>query len=91
MSGLKVNFRNNFCEIDTEGINSATPDQKVKRMRASILLVGPLLARFGKVKMAHPGGCFIGARPIDTRFNAFMELGAQITTTEDYHEITVKN
>ena len=88
--GAKTKLKNNLCEIDTTHIDSYTPDTMVKNIRASILLVGPLLARFGKVKMAHPGGCFIGARPVDTHFDAFRELGATIKTSDDYHEITVK-
>ena len=51
----------------------------VEEMRASILLLGPLLARFGRVeKMRYPGGCSIGARPIDTHLAAFRDLGAKI-------------
>jgi len=77
--GAKVAFSNNVCEIDTTNLNSYEPDsKKVRNIRASILLLGPLLARFKKVRIAHPGGCFIGARPVGTHFKALAELGAEI-------------
>jgi UDP-N-acetylglucosamine 1-carboxyvinyltransferase len=50
----------------------------VNRMRSSILLVGPLLARFGYVKIPQPGGCIIGSRSIDTHLNAFRKMGVEI-------------
>ncbi len=49
-----------------------------RKLRASIVFIGPLLARFGKVSFPLPGGCLIGARPIDTHTDAFRQLGAQI-------------
>jgi UDP-N-acetylglucosamine 1-carboxyvinyltransferase len=57
----------------------------VKQLRASILLMGPLLARFRKVRMRHPGGCIIGRRATGTHFAALQALGVKtITTREDY-------
>ncbi len=50
----------------------------VNKMRSSILLVGPLLARFGHVKIPQPGGCLIGSRPIDAHINAFLKMGVKI-------------
>lgn len=50
----------------------------VKKMRSSILLIGPLLARFGFVKIPQPGGCVIGARPIDTHLKAFSKMGVGV-------------
>ncbi|MBI2010959.1 MAG: UDP-N-acetylglucosamine 1-carboxyvinyltransferase [Candidatus Colwellbacteria bacterium] len=52
------------------------------QMRSSVLLVGPLLARFGEVKINTPGGCHIGARPLDTHFDAFREIGATVAYDE---------
>src|SRR3989344_1259666 len=49
------------------------------RFRGAILLFGPLLARFHKVTLPQPGGCLIGARPIDTHLDAFSQLGVNIT------------
>lgn len=54
----------------------------VCRMRSSILLIGPLLSRFGEVKINTPGGCHIGARPLDTHFDAFREIGFTVAYDE---------
>lgn len=54
------------------------PYDLVKTMRASVLALGPLLARFGKAKVSLPGGCAIGTRPIDLHLKAFEELGAEV-------------
>ncbi|HKP46021.1 MAG TPA: UDP-N-acetylglucosamine 1-carboxyvinyltransferase, partial [Pyrinomonadaceae bacterium] len=54
------------------------PYELVRTMRASVLALGPLLARFGKAKVSLPGGCAIGTRPIDLHLKAFEELGAQV-------------
>ncbi len=55
------------------------PYELVKTMRASVLALGPLLARFGKAKVSLPGGCAIGTRPIDLHLTAFKALGAEVT------------
>lgn len=69
--------------VDATGINPDSLDQKlVAQMRSSILVMGPLLARFGKLSISHPGGCLIGARPIDTHLNALKELGVKIKVEE---------
>ncbi len=89
--GAKITFENHVCEIDTTKVNSWQPDErKVKNMRASILLAGPLLARFGKVELAHPGGCFIGARPIDLTVEGFEKLGATFTESEETYLFKTK-
>jgi len=54
------------------------PYELVRTMRASVLALGPLLARFGKAKVSLPGGCAIGTRPIDLHLAAFEKLGAQV-------------
>src|SRR5882757_120258 len=54
------------------------PYELVKTMRASVLALGPLLARFGKAKVSLPGGCAIGTRPIDLHLIAFEKLGAEV-------------
>lgn len=89
--GAKVNFVNNVCEIDTTNATKTTPDEKkVKHMRASILLAGPLLARFGRIELAHPGGCFIGARPIDVTVDSLEKLGVEFIETEDTYIFKAK-
>ena len=55
------------------------PYELVKTMRASVLALGPLLARFGQAKVSLPGGCAIGTRPIDLHLKAFEQLGATVT------------
>ena len=77
--GAKAELKNNICKIDTININTFEPNpSKVRKIRASVVLLGPLLARFGEVKVAQPGGCFIGARPITTHLESLKELGAKI-------------
>lgn len=66
------------------------PYELVKQMRASNLIMGPLLARTGKVKIAMPGGCAIGARPIDLHLKGFQALGAEIELEHGYVEALAK-
>ncbi|MDX6712534.1 MAG: UDP-N-acetylglucosamine 1-carboxyvinyltransferase, partial [Blastocatellia bacterium] len=54
------------------------PYELVKTMRASVLALGPLLARFGKARVSLPGGCAIGTRPIDLHLEGFKHLGAEV-------------
>ncbi len=69
--------------VDATDINPEKMDQKlVAQMRSSILTMGPLLARFGKLSIRHPGGCLIGARPIDTHLNGLRDLGVKIEVEE---------
>ena len=63
----------------------------VRKMRASICLLGPLLARFGKVEIAHPGGCVIGPRPVDLHLKGLKKLGAQIEVEHGYIVATATN
>lgn len=76
--GAKVNNLNNELEIDPQNINSVAPDEKlVKKLRGSVVLIGPLLARFGRAVFSQPGGCLIGARPIDDHLDVFAQLGVK--------------
>jgi UDP-N-acetylglucosamine 1-carboxyvinyltransferase len=78
-------------EIDNSNIiASEAPGELVRKMRASFLVMGPLLARFGQVKMSLPGGCAIGARPIDLHLKGFEALGAEILIGHNYIEATAK-
>lgn len=84
--GAKTTLTNNVCEIDSTNISSFVPDaRKVRNIRASILLLGPLLARFNEVVLDQPGGCFIGARPINTTLGGFEALGAVVHENDSYH------
>jgi UDP-N-acetylglucosamine 1-carboxyvinyltransferase len=72
--------------IDPRGIESQRLDPELcSRLRASILLAGPLLARFGNVALPPPGGDVIGRRRLDSHFLAFEKLGAEVTIGADYH------
>ena len=71
--------------------NPAAPYDLVKTMRASILALGPLLARFGKARVSLPGGCAIGARPVDLHIKGLEAMGATITIEGgDIHASAVK-
>lgn len=72
--------------IKCESINpKKIPYNIVGRFRGSILIVGPLLARFGKVEIMAPGGCLIGARPLDTHLDAFRQMGASVSVKDDQY------
>ena len=71
-------------------INTTLPYELVKKIRASFLIAGPLLARFGKVKIQMPGGCNIGIRPIDLHLKGFGLLGASISQEHGNITITTK-
>src|SRR5712672_785889 len=66
----------------------AAPYELVKTMRASVLVLGPLLARFGKARVSLPGGCAIGARPIDLHLAALAKMGAEVELAHGYVEAT---
>jgi len=72
-------------QIDTQRINSfVAPYDLVKTMRASILVLGPLLARFGRADVSLPGGCAIGSRPVDLHLKGMEAMGAEIEMTDGY-------
>lgn len=85
--GVKVTFDSKADEIhfDASRIEATeAPAELVRKMRASFLVMGPLLARKGEAKIALPGGCAIGSRPIDLHLKAFEALGCEIEITDDY-------
>ncbi|MCX6806776.1 MAG: UDP-N-acetylglucosamine 1-carboxyvinyltransferase [Candidatus Berkelbacteria bacterium] len=83
--GGKVEIRGKNTTIDCSAINSFSPkDSLVNSMRASVVVIGPLLARFKKVEISHPGGCLIGSRPIDTHIKAFKEMGVKVTEKNNH-------
>lgn len=76
-------------EIDARNMNSVVaPYDLVKTMRASILVLGPLLARFGKAEVSLPGGCAIGSRPVDLHLKGLEALGATIEVEQGYIRAT---
>jgi UDP-N-acetylglucosamine 1-carboxyvinyltransferase len=88
-SETKANYEENIIEIQSKNIIAEeAPYELVKKMRASILVMGPLLARMGKAKISLPGGCAIGARPINLHLKGFQALGAEIVEGHGYVEAT---
>jgi UDP-N-acetylglucosamine 1-carboxyvinyltransferase len=78
-------------EIDTSSINSTYIDPALaKSMRSSVVLTGPMLARFHKVVFPTPGGCVIGARPIDLFIDGYRKMGASVEEN-DFYDINVAN
>ena len=83
-SRITVNERMHI-EIDNAQINNFfAPYELVKTMRASILVLGPLLARYGKADVSLPGGCAIGSRPVNIHLQGLIAMGANITTDSGY-------
>ena len=77
--GVEAKFDNNSLELDTSNITSQhAPYEHVKKMRASVYVLGPLLARYGYAKVSMPGGCAWGPRPINLHLEAMEKLGAKI-------------
>lgn len=82
---VTIDSDNNMLEIDTATINNYQVQSDImKQMRASILVMGPLLARLGKADIALPGGCLLGARPIDYHLKIFGKMGVQVESMGQY-------
>lgn len=80
----------NEVKINSEGLeNWEAPYELMSRMRASFLVMGPLLARLGKARISMPGGCAIGTRPIDLHLKGFEAMGAKIDIGNGYVEAVV--
>jgi UDP-N-acetylglucosamine 1-carboxyvinyltransferase len=78
-------------EVDSSTIKSFyAPYELVKTMRASILVLGPLLARFGKAEVSLPGGCAIGTRPVNIHLDGLTAMGAEISVRNGYIHATAK-
>ena len=87
--GTNFTFKDGEAELSTPEITSIdAPYEQVRKMRASFLVMGPLLARTGRARISLPGGCAIGARPIDLHLKGFEALGARIETGHGYIEAT---
>lgn len=83
--GARVHFENNEFKVNACSINQyCAPYDLVKTMRASILVLGPLLARFGEADVSLPGGCAIGARPVNLHLQGLKQMGAQISVDNGY-------
>lgn len=85
----KIEYKNNTLYIDSSNLkNKPIPEDLSVQMRASYYFMGALLAKFGKVEMSFPGGCNIGARPIDIHIKGFEQLGAKVEIIKNRYIIT---
>lgn len=83
----EFNEREGVLSVDArKPLSAEAPFELVSQMRASIVVLGPLLARLGQAKVAMPGGCAIGSRPIDLHLKGLRQLGAQITQNNGFIE-----
>ncbi|EGF30206.1 UDP-N-acetylglucosamine 1-carboxyvinyltransferase [Oxalobacteraceae bacterium IMCC9480] len=83
--GLRAEQEGNHVMLNGASIDKLeAPYDMVKTMRASILVLGPLLARFGEAKVSLPGGCAIGSRPVDQHIKGLQAMGAEITIEAGY-------
>src|SRR5947199_1625558 len=74
-------------ELSARAVTSTTaPYDLVRKMRASVLVLGPLVARFGRCRVSRPGGCAIGTRPVDLHLKGLERLGAEVELSEGYIE-----
>lgn len=87
----KIEHKNDALYIDsTNAINKPIPEELSVQMRASYYFMGVLLAKFGRVEISFPGGCNIGARPIDIHIKGFEQLGANVEIVKNRYIITAK-
>ncbi|WDP88701.1 MAG: UDP-N-acetylglucosamine 1-carboxyvinyltransferase [Desulfobacter sp.] len=85
--GAVCEFDDHTLSVDGRGINKIEAEYDlVRKMRASILVLGPLVARFGHAKVSMPGGCAIGARPVNMHLTGLEAMGAEITIEHGYIE-----
>jgi UDP-N-acetylglucosamine 1-carboxyvinyltransferase len=83
--GAKVSFEGNLLTVDTRGVNAVeAPYELVKTMRASIYVLGPLLARFGQARVSLPGGCAWGPRPVNLHLTGLQAMGAALDIEHGY-------
>lgn len=86
-AGVDISENNTRMHINASGLrNTTAPYELVNKMRASFLLMGPLVARMGMARIPLPGGCAIGTRPVDLHLKGFAALGAEITQGHGYIE-----
>lgn len=82
--GAETSFQNGTVRIRTHNLQSKPiPSEYVAKLRGSIVLLGPLLARFGVVEMAYPGGCVLGKRPVGAHIAALVQMGAEDMSTDE--------
>lgn len=81
--GAKTEFQDHTLSIDATAVKSFSPDENpIKKLRGSVVIVGPLLARFGRAHFSEPGGCLIGSRPIDSHLKAFESMDVSVEISD---------
>jgi len=89
--GMKITFKDHDLTLDTSAVQKhEAPYQHVKKMRASIYVLGPLVARFGRAKVSLPGGCAWGPRPVNLHIQGLQKLGAEIEMKRGYIHANAK-
>lgn len=92
MGATVTHLRNGSYTISiSKNFNTELPYEIAKRMRASIVVTGPVLARYGKVSFPHPGGCLIGSRPVDLFMEGFEKMGAKVTLKDNIYTVVAKD
>lgn len=83
--GINITSNNKILYLEPSNIISTHADYElVRKMRASVLVLGPLLARYGEAEVSLPGGCAIGSRPVDIHINALKKMGVKIEIKDGY-------
>ena len=86
--GASASQENDRVELDARTLTQYTLTEEIsKRLRASVVLTGPLLSRLGRVRFPHPGGCVIGERPIDLFIESFEKMGARVAHEGKFYDI----
>lgn len=89
---IDVEYEDGVFQVKADKrLNTEAPFEYVRKMRASFLVMGPLLARVGHARIALPGGCAIGSRPIDLHLKGFEAMGAEVEIGSGFIEASVKN
>ena len=88
--GAKVDLKDGTVRIEARKVKGAGDYDLIRKMRGSICIMGPLLARLKKATVSLPGGCVIGARPINLHLKGFQALGAKVTIESGYVEAAAK-
>ncbi|MCX6784475.1 MAG: UDP-N-acetylglucosamine 1-carboxyvinyltransferase, partial [Candidatus Komeilibacteria bacterium] len=90
-TGVKIKRDGRVFTVDSSNLNITHLDPVlVPKLRSATLLIGPMVARLGEVRLPHPGGCFIGRRPIDLFIDGFRALGIDFKEEEDHYYFSAK-
>ena len=89
--GAKIKTEGDFISIDASKAEGIALDRMIsKKLRASVIITGPMLTKLKEVKFPHPGGCVIGARPIDFFIEGFIKMGAEYSSDEEWNMLSLK-